>query len=382
MANFGLSEHQRILEKLCRICGERLKKAKDKYENSFLCADKREIIFTAFGVKIRGDDLDKCPPKFCHKCYKLASRGGTRFAINAWPPHKRSGNCVICSSYKDQQKPGRKRKPKPGVKPKHDPGSKEQIEMVEGMSGTLSFQPDPNTLSFSEEVKNLKSYRGTEPLYPEQFVENIKHEYMCPICKEVLDQPVQTKCQTPHIFCASCLSFAFETCGSLCPVCRTAIENPLEFIEPAPFVLRTILSKLDFQCPTCTHTIKLHQLPQHQESCIPNPVTTPTQNETPVQGTVSVTPPPPPPVTPPPALAAASAVAERVPAPAQLTEPGPATTYAEQLTVQQLLHSPEEVYTSLKKEVGLFIIRQFLSQSQAGTTILLKTGGQVEIFYI
>ena len=89
---------------------------------------------------------------------------------------------------------------KPGVKPKHDPGSKEQIEMVEGMSGTLSFQPDPNTLSFAEEVKNLKSYRGTVPLYPEQFVENIKHEYMCPICKEVLDQPVQTKCQTPHIF--------------------------------------------------------------------------------------------------------------------------------------------------------------------------------------
>ena len=61
------------------------------------------------------------------------------------------------------------------MKPKHDPGSEEQIEMVEGMSGTLSFQPDPNTLSFSEEVKNLKSYRGMEPLYPEQFVENIKH---------------------------------------------------------------------------------------------------------------------------------------------------------------------------------------------------------------
>ena len=98
MANFGLSEHQRILEKLCRICGERLKKAKGKYENSFLCADKREIIFTAFGVKIRGEDLDKCPPKFRHKCYDLASRGGTRFAINAWPPHKQSGNCVICSS--------------------------------------------------------------------------------------------------------------------------------------------------------------------------------------------------------------------------------------------------------------------------------------------
>ena len=32
------------------MCGERLKKAKDKCENSFLCDDKMGIIFTAFGV--------------------------------------------------------------------------------------------------------------------------------------------------------------------------------------------------------------------------------------------------------------------------------------------------------------------------------------------
>lgn len=248
-----------------------MKKAKDKYENSFLCAVKMEIIFTAFGVKVYKDDLDMCPLKFCHKCYKLALRGGTCLAVNVWPPHRRTGNCKICSSFKDQEKPGRKKKSKPGVKPREDStaGPKEPVEMVEGMSSTLSFQPDPATLSFSEEVKSLESYRGSEPLYPEQFVENIKHEYTCPICKEVLDQPVQTKCPTPHIFCTSCLSFSFETCGSLCPVCRTNIENPNKFIEPAPFVLRTILSELDFRCPSCAHTVKLHQRPQHQECCIP-----------------------------------------------------------------------------------------------------------------
>ena len=78
-------------------------------------------------------------------------------------------------------------------------------------------------------------------------------------------------------------------------------------------------------------------------------------------------------MTPPPALAAAPAVAEHVPAPAQLTEPGPATTYAQQLTVQQLLHSPQEVNTSLKKEVGLFIIRQFLSHT-GGSRIFFRRG--------
>ena len=143
-----------------------------------------------------------CPPKFCHKCYKLASREGTRLAINIWPRHERTGNCATCSSFKEQQKPGRRKKRRPGVKPKDDPGPKEQAEMVEGMSGTLSFQPKPTTLSICEDVNNLKSYRGAEPLYPEEFVENIKHEYVCPICKEVLDQPVQTKSQTPqHILC-------------------------------------------------------------------------------------------------------------------------------------------------------------------------------------
>ena len=28
--------------------------------------------------------------------------------------------------------------------------------------------------------------------------------------------------------------------------------------------------QIDFYCPTCTQIIKLHQLPQHQESFIPN----------------------------------------------------------------------------------------------------------------
>ena len=46
------------------------------------------------------------------------------------------------------------------------------------------------------------------------------------------------------------------------------------------------------QCPTCTHTLKLHQLPQHQERCIPNPITAPTHNLPPTQGAVPFTPPP------------------------------------------------------------------------------------------
>ena len=242
------------------------------------------------------------------------------------------------------------------------------------MSGTLSYQPDPATLSFSEEVKNLQSFRGSEPLYPEQFVEN-KHEYMCPIWKEVLDQPVQTKCWTPHIFYASCWSSSFEMCGSLCLVCWTVTVNPNKFIEPAPFVLCTILSELDFRCPICKHTVQLHQLPQHLEYCIQSPTTAPTHVLTPSQRSVSVKPSPLVPVKPIPAAEEKGPAQVNVPSiQAELTTTtSTTTTCGEKLTSPKEVFSSlkeevysslkEEVYLSLKEEVGLFIIRQLLSQT-------------------
>ena len=163
---------------------------------------------------------------------------------------------------------------------------------------------------------------------------------------EVLDQPVQTKCPTPHIFFASCLSLSFEMCGSLCPVCQTVIVNPNEFIEPAPFVLPTILSELDFQCPTCKHTVKLHQLPQHQEYCIPSPTTVSTHILAPSQRSVSARPSPLVPVKPIPAAEEKGPAKVNVPlVQAELTTTtGTTTTCGEQLSVNQLLTSPKEVY--------------------------------------
>ena len=167
-----------------------------------------------------------------------------------------------------------------------------------------------------------------------------------PICKEVLDQPVQTKCPTPHIFFASCLSLSFEMCGSLCPVCRTVIVNPNEFIEPAPFVLPSILSELDFQCPTCKHTVKLLQLPQHQEYCIPSPTTVSKHILAPSQRSVSAKPSPLVPVKPIPAAEEKGPAKVNVPlVQAELTTTtGTTTTCGEQLSVNQLLTSPKEVY--------------------------------------
>ena len=172
-------------------------------------------------------------------------------------------------------------------------------------------------------------------------------------------------------------------CGSLCPVCQTVIVNPNEFIEPAPFVLPTILSELDFQCPTCKHTVKLHQLPQHQEYCIPSPTTVSKHILAPSQRSVSAKPSPLVPVKPIPAAEEKGPAKVNVPLvqAERTTTTGTTTTCGEQLSVNQLLTSPKEVYSLVMEEVGFFIIQQFLSQSQDGASIL-KTGGQVIKYFL
>ena len=172
-------------------------------------------------------------------------------------------------------------------------------------------------------------------------------------------------------------------CGSLCPVCQTVIVNPNEFVEPAPFVLPTILSELDFQCPTWKHTVKLHRLPQHQEYCIPSPTTVSKHILAPSQRSVLAKPSPLVPVKPIPAAEEKGPAKVNVPlVQAELTTTtGTTTTCGEQLSVNQLLTSPKEVYSLVMEEVGLFIIRQFLSQSQDGASIL-KTGGQVIKYFL
>ena len=144
-------------------------------------------------------------------------------------------------------------------------------------------------------------------------------------------------------------------CGSLCPTCQTVTVNPNKFIEPAPFVLRTILSQLDFQYPTCKHTVQLHQLPQHQEYCIQSLTTAPTHVLTPSQRSVSVKPSPLVPVKPIPAAEEKGPAQVNVPSiQAELTTTtSTTTTCGEKLSVYQLLTSPKEVYSSLKEEVGV-----------------------------
>lgn len=158
------------------------------------------------------------------------------------------------------------------------------------------------------------------------------------------------------------------------------MQDPKGFVEPAPFVLQTMISALDFKCPTCRQSIKLHQLPHHQEQGC-TPVTTappmPTCRVTLHEHEPNI------------AAAAAAAPHPATAVPADVPQPAPVPGYrAEQvqmevvgpppaadpiqtpgpafgqLSLQQLLQSSQGEFSSLKEEVGLFIIWQFLAKSQ------------------
>ncbi|XP_070575345.1 uncharacterized protein [Ptychodera flava] len=86
---------------------------------------------------------------------------------------------------------------------------------------------------------------------------------MCPICKEVLDGPVQIVCG--HIYCSECLRewVSASTTVSRCPICRFGITSPTCIIRCAiPF--NTCLGEKYMTCPTCQDTLQLCQLKSHK----------------------------------------------------------------------------------------------------------------------
>ena len=62
-------------------------------------------------------------------------------------------------------------------------------------------------------------YQITQPAERFEFVESVRPDFYCPICKELLSVPIETSCE--HYFCAECLIGVFESCDvASCPLCK------------------------------------------------------------------------------------------------------------------------------------------------------------------
>lgn len=77
----------------------------------------------------------------------------------------------------------------------------------------------------------------------ERFTDEIHGEFLCPICKMVLENPMQSKCE--HIFCRKCISECVER-GMNCPLDQKELVQ--ENITPAARYFRNLLDKLMISC--------------------------------------------------------------------------------------------------------------------------------------
>jgi len=107
-----------------------------------------------------------------------------------------------------------------------------------------------------------------------RFAGAVDEELLCPICKNVLEDPVQVPCE--HAFCRSCiqhwLSVGGEDAGS-CPVDRQPLQT--DELRPLPRLLKNMLAKLMVSCIYkeygCKNLVRLETLEQHTSACSFNP---------------------------------------------------------------------------------------------------------------
>lgn len=96
--------------------------------------------------------------------------------------------------------------------------------------------------------------------------ERISSQLICPICTQVLDNPVQTT--TEHLFCEDEL-LEWMSRSSLCPITKTELD-PLSIRKPGRIILN-MLGELEMYCKNrphgCTWTGSREHLGKHLETC-------------------------------------------------------------------------------------------------------------------
>ena len=95
--------HETFLGELCRVCGDKLQKAKSR-STSFVCNTHQADLKSGFSIDVERDDITQHPPHFCMSCYKKMKRichskettTPYRATVNPfqWTPHTSEGCSV------------------------------------------------------------------------------------------------------------------------------------------------------------------------------------------------------------------------------------------------------------------------------------------------
>ena len=106
----------------------------------------------------------------------------------------------------------------------------------------------------------------------DRFKISVDKNFLCPICADVLKDPVQ--CQNQHYFCKECIKKHLETNAKSCPICVQDLSE--ETLAEAPRILTDYLNGLLISCDHsergCTEEVPVSRLKSHVRECDFRPV--------------------------------------------------------------------------------------------------------------
>lgn len=104
-----------------------------------------------------------------------------------------------------------------------------------------------------------------------RFVVEVDGEFICGICKDILNCPVVTECE--HLYCRNCMFKDEPDRHSLnvaiCPVDRCPLTKTP---TPVPRYFLNLLNKLKLSCVYCSTICQLETVEAHERVCEKNPL--------------------------------------------------------------------------------------------------------------
>ena len=237
------SPHQKKLEDLCRVCGQKLQKSKGTVSSKFECQKWKDFLAENFQIFVEKDLEEIHPQYFCHACYAHPDRRNVVPAI--WITHY-DDNCSVCTRTREIKKGGRPKKVRRGRKPDLAGPSKALLNPPQDLQ-------DLDTLT--KDMPSLRSDNFSERF---SFPEDLRKDLLCPVCIQILEKPVETTCQ--HHFCVECMKGVIDSGqrGS-CPVCK---ENIGLLTKPTRLVLK-LIAEQKVICNNCGNSVEYEHSAKH-----------------------------------------------------------------------------------------------------------------------
>ena len=124
----------------------------------------------------------------------------------------------------------------------------------------LSQTPETHTINIFKDIVPPKLINDMPSI--DRFA-NLSQELICPICKDVLRQPIQGPCQ--HFFCLSCVEQYFAIGQQTCPLCKTSMHPRI--MERVPRLVLNLLAGSTVLCRSCKNAFPLERLQAHEDIC-------------------------------------------------------------------------------------------------------------------